>query len=255
MSVPGRLLAVALPLAGTAAAIGLWWLAVIVFAVQPYLLPAPPDVLRALAADPAWLLGEAVTTLWETLAGFGLATAGGLLAGVLIAGSRTVERSVYPMLVALNAVPKVALVPLLVVWFGFDAAPKIVMAVLFCFFPITLGTAAGLRSTPAELVELSRSLTASRTQTFLKVRFPAALPQIFTGLKVALPLALVGAVVGELFGADAGLGYVIVQTGGSGDTALAFAAVALLAAMSIVLFYALVLAERFTLPWTSGTTA
>ncbi|GIF68962.1 ABC transporter permease [Asanoa ishikariensis] len=250
----GRVLAVVLPVAGTLAAVALWWLAVVAFEIQPYLVPTPPEVLRVFAEMPGDLFVEARVTLWETVAGYGISVVGGVLIGALIAGSRTVERAVYPMLVALNAAPKVAIVPLLIVWFGFDSAPKIVMAVLFCFFPITLATAAGLSSTPADLVELTRSLDASRVQTFVKIRFPAALPQIFVGLKVALPLALVGAVVGELFASDAGLGYLISSSGGSGNTALAFACVALLSLMSIVLFYALVAIERVTLPWVRGTT-
>jgi NitT/TauT family transport system permease protein len=251
----GPVIAATLPVVGTVAAVALWWLAVVAFDIQPYLVPAPPEVARVFADMPGDLFAEAKVTLGETLAGYGISVVAGVLIGTLIAGSRTVERAVYPMLVALNAAPKVAIVPLLIVWFGFDSAPKVVMAVLFCFFPITLATAAGLTTTPADLVELSRSLAATRLQTFVKIRFPGALPQVFVGLKVALPLALVGAVVGELFSADAGLGYLITSSGGSGNTALAFACVALLSAISIVLFYALVAIERLTLPWVRGTTA
>jgi NitT/TauT family transport system permease protein len=122
-----------------------------------------------------------------------------------------------------------------------------------CFFPIVLATATGLTRTPAELVELTRALSASRWQAFAKIRLPAALPQVFVGLKVAMPLAVIGALVGELFGSTAGLGFVI-QTAGA-DTALSFAAIVLLALMSIVLFYVLVAVERLLVPWIPETTA
>lgn len=249
------LAAAVLPPAGGAAAVALWWAAVLVFDIPPYVLPTPAAVARVFAAMPGELLSQAAVTLGETLAGYGLAVAGGVLGGVAIAGSRSVEQAVYPLLVALNAAPKAAVVPLLVIWLGFGAAPKVVLAVLFCFFPVTLATAAGLRSTPAELVELARSLSASRWQTFAKVRVPAALPQVFVGLKVALPLAPVGAVVGELFAADAGLGYLITASGGTGDVALAFAAVTVLSAMSVVLYAALLAVERLALPWLPAVTA
>ena len=127
--------------------------------------------------------------------------------------------------------------PLLVVWLGFGSVPKISMVVLISFFPIVVAAMSGLTSTPVELTELARSLSASRSQTFVKLRIPWALPQIFVGLKVAVTLAVVGAVVGEFAGGDQGLGYVIVASGASADTSLAFAAMTLLSAMSVILFY------------------
>jgi NitT/TauT family transport system permease protein len=159
-----------------------------------------------------------------------------------------------PWLVAFNAIPKVAFAPLLIIWLDLPTKPRIAMVVLICFFPIVLATVTGLTKTPAELVELGRSLDASRWQTFVKIRFPYALPQIFVGLKVAMPLAVIGAVIGEFAGGRLGLGQVIAQAGGAGNTALAFAAITVLAVMSIVLFYALVLLERLLLPWVRATT-
>jgi NitT/TauT family transport system permease protein len=126
------------------------------------------------------------------------------------------------------------------------------MAILLCFFPIVLAVVTGLSRTPADLAELAQSLSAGRWQTFAKVRLPSAMPQIFVGLKVGLPLAVIGALLGELFGAGAGLGYIIVTAGS--DTALSFAAIALVAAMSIVLYYLLVLIEVLLLPWVKETT-
>ncbi|MCR3729239.1 NitT/TauT family transport system permease protein [Streptomyces umbrinus] len=243
------------PVLGLAAAIGTWALAVVVFDVPEIVLPSPADVLDAFLRVPGYLLGEAVTTLVVIVLGFALAVAAGLVIGVAIAASRIVELMFSPLLVAFNAVPKVALAPLLVVWMGFGQQPKVVMALLVCFFPVVLSVAGGLTSTTVELVELARSLRASRTQTFLRFRFPSALPQIFVGLKVAMPLSAVGAVIGEFSAGDEGLGFVVVQSGANSDTALAFAAIALLGVMSVALFYALVLAERMLLPWVRETTS
>jgi NitT/TauT family transport system permease protein len=135
------------------------------------------------------------------------------------------------------------------VWLGFDREPKIVMVVLISFFPIVISTMAGLASTPADLGELTRSLSASRTQAFLKVRIPWALPQIFVGMKVAITLSVIGAVVAEISSPQIGLGSVIVNAGVNADTPLAFAAIALLAIMSVVLYYAIAGLERLLLPW------
>jgi NitT/TauT family transport system permease protein len=132
---------------------------------------------------------------------------------------------------------------------GFGAGPKIVMVFLICFFPIVISAAAGLASTPPELRELIRSLSASPLQTFVKVRFPASLPQVFVGLKVAISLAVIGAVIGEFVGASSGLGFVIQNAQGNANTSIAFASMVLLAAMSIVLFSALVALERLLVPW------
>ncbi|WP_306216330.1 ABC transporter permease [Actinoplanes sp. RD1] len=240
-------------LAGGAALVLLWWLAVVALRIESYLVPAPPAVLAAFRRHPADLLSAAGVTLSETVQGFALAAAAGILLGTALAASEQVARAMYPALVALNAVPKLAFAPLLLVWLGFGAGPKVVLAALMAFFPIVLATATGLGSTPADLVELARSLTASRLQTFWRVRGPAALPHIFVGLKTAMPLAVIGALVGELFGATAGLGFLIQNAGA--DTALAFAAITLLAALSIALFYVLVAVEHRLAPWVQHTTA
>lgn len=229
--------------------VGLWWLATIVFDWPAYLVPTPGDVWTETVDQRSLLASEFRTTLVESLLGFGLAIAIAVPFAVLIAYSRVLELTIYPALVALNAIPKIAVAPLLVIWMGFGIGPKITMVVLICFFPIVISTATGLKSTPAELVELARSLSASGLQEFVKFRFPAALPYIFVGLKVAIALAVIGAVVGEFVGATKGLGYVIVASGQNANTTLAFAAIALLSVMSIVLFYAIVLVQRLVVPW------
>jgi NitT/TauT family transport system permease protein len=245
----GRAASRALPLLALAAAIGIWWLVKWGFGWQAFVLPSPAEVARELWSRRSFLPRQTWATLLETLEGFGLAIVVGFALAVAIAYSRPVERSLYPLLVALNAVPKLALAPILVLWMGFGAAPKVVMVLLLCVFPIVLSTATGLKSTAAELDELIRSLSATELQAFCKVRFPAALPHVFVGLKVGISLAVIGAVIGEFVGATRGLGYVIVASGQNADTTLAFASIAVLAVMSVALFYLVAALERLLVPW------
>jgi NitT/TauT family transport system permease protein len=244
-----RLSNVLLPVIGGAAAIGLWWAVTIVFDIETLFLPAPPDVVEALSRNPEYMWKETKVTLNETLIGFGIALVLGLAVAVLLATVRVIERATMPLFVVLNSIPKVAIAPLLVVWLGFGLKPKIVMVTLICFFPIVVSAMAGLKSTPAELTELGRSMSASWWQMFVKVRLRWALPQVFVGLKVAISLAVIGAIVAEIANPGQGLGSVIVISGTSLDTPLAFAAITLLAVMSVVLFYAIALLERLLLPW------
>ncbi|HET6986985.1 MAG TPA: ABC transporter permease [Kribbella sp.] len=245
--------AVLLPILGLIGAIALWWLATIVFSIEPYLLPTPGDVISKFFEQPVYLLKETGTSLLETIEGFALAIVIGVPIAIVIVRSVILERLVYPLLLMVNAIPKIAVAPLLVVWMGFGQWPKVVMVLLMCFFPIVISTAQGMKSTPVELVELLRSLNASRTQEFFKLRLRYAMPQIFTGFKVAISLAVIGSVIAEFVGATKGLGYVIQQSGASADTTLAFAAITLLSIMSILLFYGLVLLEQLLLPWAQET--
>jgi NitT/TauT family transport system permease protein len=245
--------AVVLPILGLIGAIALWWLATIVFSIEPFLLPSPGDVMSKFSEQPVYLLKETGVSLLETLEGFALAIVVGVPIAIVIVRSAILERLVYPLLLMVNAIPKIAVAPLLVVWMGFGQWPKVVMVLLMCFFPVVISTAQGMKSTPVELVELLRSLNASRAQEFFKLRLRYAMPQIFTGLKVAISLAVIGSVIAEFVGATRGLGYVIQQSGASADTTLAFAAITLLSIMSIVLFYGLVLLEHLLLPWAQET--
>ncbi|WP_166345663.1 ABC transporter permease [Phytoactinopolyspora limicola] len=244
-----RIRAFGLPILALAMIVALWWLATVLFNIPTYLVPGPDLVVSKMIDLNSYLAEQTFVTTKETVLGFGLAILLGIPVAMSIARFRLLEQMLYPLLLAVNAVPKVAIAPILVVWMGFGLAPKIVMVVLLCFFPIVLATVAGLRSTPSELVELSQSLDAGEIKEFVKVRFPWALPQIFVGLKTAISLAVIGAVIAEFVGSSEGLGYVIVQSGASADTALAFAAITLLAIISIVLFYAIQLVERSLLPW------
>lgn len=250
-----RLSPVGLPLLSLLIIIAVWWLATIVFQIRPFFLPAPPDIVKSLFGMPDYLMQQTWVTLTETLMGFGLAILIGLLIAVALSASSLVQRATLPLLVAVNSIPKLALAPLLLLWMGFGQLPRVVMVVLISFFPIVVAAMAGLTSTPSDLNELARSLSASPWQLFVRFRFPWALPQVFIGLKVAVSLALVGAVVAEFQGNGQGLGYVIIASGSSADTPLAFAAIALLAAVSIGLFYLVVALERLLLPWAKEITA
>lgn len=248
-----RLSPLGLPLLGAGLAITGWWLVKEAFDIRSLFLPSPGEIIDAFARLPDHLLRRSWETLWVTLVGFAIAAVSGLVVAVVLTASRMIERAVLPLVVALNSIPKVALVPLLIMWLGRGESPKILLVVLICFFPVVVSTMAGLTSTPADLGELASSLSASRLQTFAKVRFPWALPQVFVGMKVAMPLALIGAVVAEIANPNSGLGSVIVRSQPYLDTPLAFAAITLLAAMSVALFYLVIGAERLLLPWVRET--
>jgi NitT/TauT family transport system permease protein len=237
------------PVATFVVLVVLWDLATRVFGWEPWLVPPPRDVAEALWDYRDLLPEHTWVTLRESLAGFALAIAVGIPVGGLIAYSRVMELTVYPILLGLNAVPKIAIAPILILWMGFGPGPKILVSFLLCVFPIVIATATGLKQTPAELVELAHSLCASQWQTFRRFRFPSALPEIFIGLKVAISLAVIGAVIGEFVGASEGLGWVIVNSGANVNTSLAFAAMVILAVVSVVLFYAIALLERLLVPW------
>jgi NitT/TauT family transport system permease protein len=248
--------AVGLPALGLVTAIVTWWLVTAVLhLVHPLVLPAPAAVLSAFTASSERMLEHTGTTTLEIVNGFLLSTVAGTLIGLSLAASQVVERMFSPLLVAVNAVPKITLGPLLVVALGWGQKPILTMVFLLCFFPIVLSTATGLTSTPADLAELARSLGASRWDVFRKVRLPAAVPQILVGLKVAMPLAAIGAVIGEFQAGEKGLGYLIVQAAGVGDSATVWAAIMLIALVSILLYFALGLIERLALPWVRETTS
>jgi len=244
-SVP-RLLA---PLGGLVIAAAVWWALVSVLHVEAFLLPPPGKVVEAFTERPAYLMEQVRVTAVETLVGFGIAAGAGVIIGGLLAASKWMTHTFLPLLVAGNAAPKVALLPLLTAWLGFGMASKLAMVVMLAVFPIILSTAAGLASTPDDLVELGQSLTASRWQSFRLLRLPHALAQIFVGAKIAMPLAVVGAVIAELGNASAGVGYVLALAAGGGDIPLAFACFVLCALLGILLYWAVVATEWLAVPW------
>jgi NitT/TauT family transport system permease protein len=195
------------------------------------------------------LLEESWVTLKETLYGFALALVLGLPMAVAVATSRTLNLMFYPLLVALQSVPKVALAPIILVWLGPDLQSKLAIAWLVAFFPIIVDTAAGLRATPKELLELAHSLKATRTQILFKVQFPAALPFVMTGAKVAITLAVIGAVIGEFVGSSEGLGFLLLTATSQLDTPLAFAALFALSILGVLVYLLVEGVEFLIAPW------
>lgn len=237
------------PVALLLACFAAWWAVSAFKLVEEYLVPSPGATLRLMVDKWGYIWHHTWVTTYETLIGFALAVLIGVLAAVLMVYSATVERTLYPILLFAQVIPKIAIAPLFVVWLGFGIGPKIVVAVLIAFFPVVISMVAGLKAVDPEMLELSATMGASPLAAFAKIRLPASLPHLFSGLKVAVTLAVTGAVVGEFVGATKGLGYVIIASGQNANTSLAFAAIVLLSLMSIVLFYALVLAERLLVPW------
>jgi NitT/TauT family transport system permease protein len=190
-----------------------------------------------------------LTTFYETGAGFLLAVIFGMLAAALIVVLPRLRDIVMPVLLIAQIVPKVAIAPLLLIWFGYGLLPKVLVAFLVAFFPIVVNGASGLSSVQPELLDLGRSLEASRWQTFWKFRIPSALPELFSGMKIAMTLASIGAVIGEFVGGNRGLGYLIMVANQEADTAFAFASIFLLSVMGVLLYMAVELAERIFIPW------
>ena len=244
-----KLPAWAWPAASLAAMILVWQAALAVIPVPAWLLPSPASIVKATWAWYPQLPGHTLATLGATLAGYALAIGVAVPVAVLIVSSPLLERTLYPILLVFQSVPKVAVAPILLVWVGYGQLPKILIVFLVCFFPIVIGAATGLNAAPPEMLNLVRSLCATRGQVFLKVRFPSAMPHIFVGLKVAITLAVIGAVIGEFVGSNQGLGYIIVVSMSQVNTSLAFGSMALLAILSIVLFYAVEWIERVLVPW------
>lgn len=222
----------------------IWQIGVPLAGISEFVLPTPLEILARIVTDYRLLASSAAITLMEMVAGFALAAVGGVLTALCIFYSRLFERAVYPLLVALQTVPKVALAPLLVLYLGYDFAPKCFLAFLLAYFPVVISTVVGLKDLDKSMVSLVRSMGASELQIFFKIRLPAALPNVFGGFKVAISLAVIGAVIGEYVAAERGLGYLQLQAGSQFDTTLSFAAVVVIALIGVFLFLLLDLIER-----------
>ncbi|MEZ4499653.1 MAG: ABC transporter permease [Thermomicrobiales bacterium] len=212
-------------------------------------LPAPSQVARTLWEERSSLASNTRVTLEEVMIGLVVAIIAGVLMAVAIHASTLLERAAWPLVIASQAIPVVALAPLLLIWFGHGLTPKVIMTALIAFFPITVATVDGLRSADRETLDLLRAMGASRLQRFVIVQAPGALPSFFSGLKVAVSVAVIGAVIGEFVGSDSGLGHAIVLANASLRTDYVFACVALLSVMAILLFGAVLLTERLVMPW------
>jgi NitT/TauT family transport system permease protein len=235
--------------------VGAWQWAIEAFDISPLLLPSPLAILRALRdgiASGVLLVHFGVTFL-EVVAGFLLGATAGLLLGALVGLSRLAERTLYPYVVAFQTVPKVAIAPLFVVWFGFGLSSKIVITATIAFFPVLANAIGGLRAAPADQIELFVTYTASRWQIFWKVRVPQALPYILVGFDVGIVLAVIGAIVGEFVGAREGLGFLILQRNFALDMAGVFAILVLLALMGVGLHLMVKALHRRVVFWMDDT--
>ncbi|MGB3772165.1 MAG: ABC transporter permease [Rhodococcus sp. (in: high G+C Gram-positive bacteria)] len=237
------------PLALVAVLVAAWWSVTASELVAPYILPSPGDTWSTMVGNASYLAGHTWVTTYETIAGFIIASGVGIAVAVVMIYSSSVEKTMYPLILFAQVIPKIAIAPLFVVWLGFGPSPKILVAVLMAFFPIVIAGMAGLRSVDPEILELTSTMGASKWKTFCKVRFPASLPQLMSGLKIAATLAVTGAVVGEFVGANEGLGYVILQANGNIDTAMLFAALIIMSLLGILLFLVIEIAEKLLIPW------
>jgi NitT/TauT family transport system permease protein len=226
-----------------------WEVGVDLLKVPLWLVPAPSDILAALAERGGGIWIHIWVTFYETLLGFLLSIVLGVPLAVVIVHSRLVGNAVYPLILITQSIPKVAFAPILLIWLGYGDFPKVLVAFLVAFFPVVVDTATGLRSPAPQLLDLARQLSASQFQIYKKIRFPSALPHFFSGLKVAITLAVIGAVIGEFVGSERGLGFLVIQATSHFKTPMAFAAMCLLAVMAIVLFFAVVALERVLCPW------
>ena len=237
------------PLLLIAVALGAWEGAVRLADVPRWLLPAPSAIGAELGSSYSLLLRHTLVTVEEILLGFGLALGSGVVLAVAIAYSRVLERSVYPFVIASQTIPIIVIAPLLLIWVGYGILPKVIVVALIAFFPIVVNAVDGLKSVDRDVVNLMRTLGASRWQIFTKVQVPTSLPFLFSGVKVAVAVSVIGAVIGEWVGSSAGLGYLMVHSVPQFLTARVFAAIVILSLVGVGLFALVGVSQRYLLPW------
>jgi len=244
-----RLLPASRSTLGFVAFLAIWEAASRGLHLTDYILPPPSAILAGGITHWRSLLGAAYFTAQPMLAGFVVAVLAGVAIALAIAFSRTMQAVVYPLLVFLQIVPKIAVAPLFIIWFGFGMTPKVLLVFLLSFFPVVVQAITAFRSIEAELLELARSTGAGRMRTFRMVQLPHALPALFAGIKVAAALSATAAVVAEFVASDRGLGYLLMSYNGDLNTTMSFAAIFVLSAMGLLLYGAVELAERLAIPW------
>ncbi|MYU21772.1 ABC transporter permease [Streptomyces sp. SID8352] len=225
----------------------LWQILVPAFNVKQAILPVPSDIVSAGWENWSLILEHTWPTLIETVVGFVIAAVLGIVVAVAITSVPAIHKTIYPLLVGSLVVPKIAVAPLFVIWFGFGYTSKIIMVVLIAFFPVVVDMALGLTSIPLELRMLNRSMGASRWRAFWKISFPFALPNLFVGLKLAMALAIIGAIVAEFVQSSQGLGYLLLQANSTLQTSLFFATIVALTVLGVVLYMAIEVLEAITL--------
>ena len=237
------------PTLATLGALVAWWAIVRIFEIPDYLLPAPQAVAARIVKEWPQLWKHGIYTLLSVLTGFAAGVVVGVPLAFAIVLSRSMERIAMPFLVMSQTIPKVAIAPILVVWLGFGILPKIAIVFLISFFPIVVSTVVGLKSVETDMIDLVRSMGARTAKVMLRVRGPSALPQMFAGFKIAVCLAVVGAIVGEFVGSDRGLGFLLLTSTGSLDGTLVWSALFVLIAMGMTLFAIVSKVERLVIPW------
>ena len=227
----------------------LWEFAVRLTGVKEYLLPPPSKIWVEFVKRFDTVMASAWVTTVEILAGYALAVVVSVPLAVAIAYSRFMEHAVYPVIVFLQIIPKIAIAPLFIIWFGFGFTPKLLLVFLLSFFPIVVSSIAGFKSLDRDVMDFARTTGAGGWRLFARIRLPQALPQIFTGLKVGAALSATAAVVAEFVASDKGLGYLLLQYNGNLDTPMVFATIVLLALIGLVVYYAVEIVERLAIPW------
>jgi NitT/TauT family transport system permease protein len=226
-----------------------WHLLVVGFRLPSTFLPTPVAAFGKVVSSYRTFASHGLITLYEILAGFALSVVIGVLTGVLMVWSRTLDKVISPVLVFLQTVPYISVAPLLIIWFGFDMKSKIVVSFLMGYFPIVIAMAAGMNAVESEMVDLVRSMSASTWQVFWKSRLPNSLPYLFSGAKISIALATSGAIVGEYVGADKGLGYLIVVANSDTDAELLFGTLIVVSALGVSFFWVIRWIEKLVIPW------
>ncbi len=226
-----------------------WELAVRLLGIKEYLLPPPSKVWVEFLKRSDTVMASAWVTTYEILGGYALAVAVSIPLALAISFSRFMESAVYPVIVFLQIVPKIAIAPLFIIWFGFGFTPKVLLVFLLSFFPIVVSSIVGFKSLDADIMDFARTTGAGGWRLFAKIRLPQALPHIFTGLKVGAALSATAAVVAEFVASDKGLGYLLLQYNGQLETPMVFAIVVLLSLIGLGVYYVVELIERFAIPW------
>jgi NitT/TauT family transport system permease protein len=227
----------------------LWEAVCVVFSIPEFIFPAPTQIAQALGEFSGPIAEAAWKTFWVTMVGFGLSIVVGVLLGFLVGSSRLAYAAIYPLLVAFNAVPKAAIVPILIVWFGIGVGPGILTAFLISFFPITVNMATGLATLEPELEDVLRVLGAKRLDVLIKVGLPRSMPYFYGSLKVSITLAFVGTVLAEMTAGDSGIGYLMQSAGSQQRLALAFAGLIVIGAMAMLMYELFSAVEKHTTAW------
>ena len=244
-----RLRPAVLPIAFAATLLLLWEMVVVISGYPKVILPAPSDIFAALVADFPEICRQAVPTVRDTLAGFALAALLGVAMAALLTFSRLLKQAIYPLIIVIQLVPKIAWTPLFIVWAGIGWQSRLTIATFIAFFPIFISMVAGLESTDGSLVRLCRALTASRWRIFRLVRLPASMPYLFAGLKIAITLAVIGVIVAEFISSSEGLGFFILKSAALLRTDLILAAIVVLCAVGLACYGALHAGEIAVRRW------